>query len=301
MCSVNGTFVMTKVCFHPLAGSGGLQKQSFSPLSEMYSPIQVPEVVTTSYVISNDRGSSSLHANTSDIRSSGVSFFIFSGVLIHNSSAIKKIQLPKSKFPTLPPGSGTLRFKISFHLISVILAGIRSLTLANVHPEGTLVKRKTYNMKLTLIIHWLADRKLKIEWTLVTLVVLGVVLNLFSVKAGEYALLVAMVLLSLFYLISSYFPVEVESMVGTAAMRLAGISSALCVVGLLLTVLRLPGALELLATGTSILALVGIAILYLWLTSKAPASFPLLVRIAVLLGVSTSTVMELWELSKSVI
>lgn len=156
-------------------------------------------------------------------------------------------------------------------------------------------------MKLTLIIHWLADRKWKIEWTLVTLVVLGVVLNLFSVKAGEYALLVAMVLLSLFYLISSYFPVEVESMVGTAAMRLAGISSALCVVGLLLTVLRLPGALELLATGTSILALVGIAILYLWLTSKAPASFPLLVRIAVLVGVSASTVMELWELSKSLI
>jgi hypothetical protein len=147
----------------------------------------------------------------------------------------------------------------------------------------------------------LAERKWKIEWTLAALVVLGVVLNLFSLKAGEYTLLIAMIALSIFYLISSFFPVDVDGAASSAAMRMAGLSSAVCIVGLLLTVMRLPGALELLATGVATLGLVGFAVLYLWLSSKAPSSFPLLVRIAILVGISTSTLLELWELSKSVL
>lgn len=154
-------------------------------------------------------------------------------------------------------------------------------------------------MKRTLQL--LAHHQVRIEITLTVAVLLAALANYTNMQSGEQLLMITMVVLATFYFLGAYLPPTGTSVLSVIVTKIAGFSSAVCVVGLLFTFLHLQGALNMLVVGFIALAIAGLVLLYLWMTSKANDRFSLLVRIALLGGVTLSALLELLEQSRSVL
>lgn len=151
------------------------------------------------------------------------------------------------------------------------------------------------------VLQLLARHQVRIEITLTVAVLLAALANYTNTKSGEQLLMVTMSLLATFYFLGAYFSTKETSLISIIAAKVVGMSSAVCVIGLLFTFLHLEGALNMLLIGFFALAMAGLVLLYLWVTSKANDRFSLLVRIALLGGVTLSTLLEVVEQSRSVL
>ncbi len=134
----------------------------------------------------------------------------------------------------------------------------------------------------------------KIELALIAAILFSAGLNYLGTAGAQSALIVTMVGLAMLYFVSAYFPASGSSLWGIIARKVVGLSSAVVVVGLLFTVLHLPGAHQMLLVGVGTLALSGSLLLYAWLTSQGNY-FALLIRVVILGGIGVSTLMALWK------
>jgi hypothetical protein len=142
-------------------------------------------------------------------------------------------------------------------------------------------------------IQWLSANKFLIELALLALVGISFFLHYRGLSGGAEALMFCMMILSGFYLFSAFFMVQIDSVLVAIMLKVFSVGSSVCIVALLFTILRLPGAREMLLIGTMSIGVSGVIILYNIFTTKASKFFPLLVRMIILGGVSLSTLFAL--------
>ncbi len=151
------------------------------------------------------------------------------------------------------------------------------------------------SMKANFLLELLSKHQLKIELLLVALVLGSALINYMGTTGGPELLMITMSTLASFYFVTTYAQPQDNRQVVTIATKTIGIASAVCVVGLLFTILHLTGATQMLAIGLIALGVAGLLLLYTWLSSKNNFLFSLLIRVAMLGGISLSTLLELMK------
>jgi hypothetical protein len=143
------------------------------------------------------------------------------------------------------------------------------------------------------IIVWFSVRKGSIEILIALLVVTSALLNYFKLAGSQEALMITMSLLSGFYFLSIYFKPEIQGQLGIIAIKVFGIASAVCVVGLLYAILHLVGATEMLLIGVTSLAGALLIGLYQAFIVKESTFIPLIIRSVILIIISGSAFIKL--------
>jgi hypothetical protein len=152
-------------------------------------------------------------------------------------------------------------------------------------------------MKPNFILEFLSRHHLRIELILTALVLAGAVLNYTGTSQGAELLMITMSILATFYFVSAYTPLPGSGLLVIVATKVIGIASSVCVIGLLFTALHLTGSANMLMIGISALSIAGLLLLYTWLTAKNNHHFSLLLRVAILGGISLSTLLEILKQS----
>jgi hypothetical protein len=142
------------------------------------------------------------------------------------------------------------------------------------------------------IMGWLSGNKVVIETMLVAAVVVSVWFN-YSQPGGDPLLMITMVTLAAFYFVSAYFIPDAGELLAIVSTKVLSISSAVCIVGILFTILNLTGALEMLMIGVISLVSAGVLVGYYAVTSWSPNYLVLLVRTVLLGGITIKTFLDL--------
>ncbi|HEX5170434.1 MAG TPA: hypothetical protein VFW11_14755 [Cyclobacteriaceae bacterium] len=137
---------------------------------------------------------------------------------------------------------------------------------------------------------WLSGNKVIIELMLAGLVAISVLANYFT-TGSPTLLMISMFLLAAFYFITAYLVPEVNGVWGVISTKVIAISSAVCVIGLLFTVLKWQGAEQMLLIGTQSMAFAGLILLVNSIRSWNTKYLPLLVRVLILGAISASTLL----------
>lgn len=149
------------------------------------------------------------------------------------------------------------------------------------------------------IIQWLSDQKIKIEITLVLLVILSVLLKISGFSGSDESLMISMTLLAGFYFLSAYFIVEMNTIILVVTLKVFSIASSVCIIGLLFTILKLTGAQQMLLIGVTSLGLAAVGIIYSTAQAWNSKYLPLLIRMVALGIITVNTLLKLLEQSQS--
>jgi len=144
---------------------------------------------------------------------------------------------------------------------------------------------------------WLSKNKLIIELILAGLVIVAVSMKYSGIEGSDMILLISMLLLATFYFFSAYLFPEISSILGIIATKVIAISSSICVIGMLFTILKWHGSENMLLIGASSLFIAGIILLITGIKSWNNKFLPLLARVIVLGSISASTLMSLMKQS----
>lgn len=128
---------------------------------------------------------------------------------------------------------------------------------------------------------WLFDKQVIIEIVLVVLVVFAGIFKFLYVPGADEALMITMLTLAGFYFLTGFIQ-STESKLIQIPSQVFSISSSVCVIGLLFTFLHLPGAKEQLMIGLLSLAVSGVAMIFLILTSRIQKFTHIFIRLVVL-------------------
>lgn len=146
---------------------------------------------------------------------------------------------------------------------------------------------------------WLSNNKVIIEIILAGLVIISVLTNYF-IDDSPMMLMLSMLILATFYFISAYLVPEAGGMMTTVSTKVISISSAVCMMGLMFTILKWQGASEMLLIGTTSIAFAGLILLVNGIKNWNQKYLPLLIRVVVLGSISASTLMTIMKQSGKV-
>lgn len=128
---------------------------------------------------------------------------------------------------------------------------------------------------------WLSDKQVTIEIVLVALVGFSCLLKFLHLPGADEALMITLNSLAAFYFLTGFIH-RSESKLIQISSQVFSISSSVCVIGLLFTFLHLPGAKEQLMIGLLSLAVSGVAMIFLILTSRIQKFTHIFIRLVVL-------------------
>lgn len=143
---------------------------------------------------------------------------------------------------------------------------------------------------------WLRNHEIKIELILAALLAVAFAIKFLGLNGADDILVVIMLALAAFYFVTAFLANQDNSM-GIIGSKLFSISSAVCVVGLLFSFLRLPGAKEQLTIGLLSMSVCTIITIYLAVTGRTQKFVPMLIRTIVLGGLSLNAWFGLNNLS----
>jgi hypothetical protein len=143
------------------------------------------------------------------------------------------------------------------------------------------------------MITWLSSKQVIIEIVLVALAVVAFAFKFLELAGGEEMLMIVLLTLASFYFPVGLFMANAESQAVRIPMQIFSISSAVCVVGILFTFLRLPGAKEQLMIGLIGLAVSALALIFLVVTGRAKNLVHVIIRLIVLGGLCLNAYMGL--------
>jgi hypothetical protein len=132
------------------------------------------------------------------------------------------------------------------------------------------------NPFLTIIVR----HQTKIENVLAFLVIISAVFRILHWPGGAELLMISMSSLAVYYFISTYFPSPLENVYATIAWKIVGITSSICVIGILFSFLHMPGAANMLLIGVCGLFISGMALLIFAMRQWSYKFLPLFIRIA---------------------
>jgi len=132
---------------------------------------------------------------------------------------------------------------------------------------------------------WLSERKLKIELFLTALVAVSLFAYHTQVLESPQMIMMSMTPLAIFYFLCSYLTPDIEGRFGEIAWKVVNISCAVCVIGLMFSILKFEGADQMMLIGTTSLAISGIIIGSYAIFSGLGKLGPLLLRIVIIGGV----------------
>jgi hypothetical protein len=144
------------------------------------------------------------------------------------------------------------------------------------------------NPVITLLIRY----QNRIETVLALLVIVSAVFRIFHLPFRDQLFMISMSSLAVYYFISSYLPSLIENKFATMAWKLTGISSSICIIGMLFFYLRLPGAPNILLIGMSALVIGGAGFLFFALREWSEKFYPLFGRIVFLTVISGGVIMR---------
>lgn len=144
------------------------------------------------------------------------------------------------------------------------------------------------------ISRWVKDREIILEIIFAALVVLAVAMKFSNIQRSEDALMLAMLVLASFYFLTAFIQRQEGNVLLIIVSQVFQIASSVSVIGLLFTIMRLPGAKEQLLIGLASMALSGVIIIFLAVTGRAQKFLPVLIRLIVLGGVSLNVWLGLW-------
>lgn len=149
------------------------------------------------------------------------------------------------------------------------------------------------------ILQWLSSNKVIIEIILVGLVIISV-LTYYFIGDSPMMLMLSMLILATFYFIGAYLVPEAGSMMAIISTKVISISSAVCMMGLMFTILKWQGASEMLLIGTTSIAFAGLILLFNGIKNWNQKYVPLLIRVLVLGSISASTLLTIMKQSGKV-
>lgn len=139
---------------------------------------------------------------------------------------------------------------------------------------------------------WLSERGIIIEIILVALVGFACIFKFLNLPGGDDAMTISMMALAGFYFLQAFI-YRTDSQYIQIPNKIFSIGSAVCVIGLLFTFLQLPGAKEQLMIGLLSLAVSGLVVIFLLVTGRTKNFIPVLIRLAVLGGLSLNAYLGL--------
>ncbi len=143
---------------------------------------------------------------------------------------------------------------------------------------------------------WLSSNKVIIEIILVGLVIISVLTNYF-IDDSPMMLMLSMLILATFYFISANLVPEAGRIMTIISTKVISISSAVCMMGLMFTILKWQGASEMLLIGTTSIIFAGIILLFNGIKNWNQKYVPLLIRVVVLGSISASTLLAIMKQS----
>lgn len=134
--------------------------------------------------------------------------------------------------------------------------------------------------------HWLTERKLKIELLLSALVAGSVWAYFYThLREAPQMVMISMTTLAIFYFLSAYLTPEIQAKFGVIAWKVLSISCAVCVIGLMFSILKYEGAEQMIFIGTTSLTISGIILAGYAITTGLGKLGPLLLRIVIIGGI----------------
>lgn len=144
------------------------------------------------------------------------------------------------------------------------------------------------------ISRWIKDHEIMLEIIFAALVVLAVAMKFSNIERSEDALMLAMPALASFYFLTAFIQKQEGKVLLIIVSQVFQIASSVSVIGLLFTIMRLPGAKEQLLIGLASMALSGVMIIFLAVTGRAQKFLPVLIRLIVVGGLSLNAWLGLW-------
>ncbi|GEM_PF-1206338 len=132
---------------------------------------------------------------------------------------------------------------------------------------------------------WLRNHGIIIELILAALVALAFAMKFLGLTTADDILMITMLALAAFYFVTAFLAGQDSSM-GIISSKVFSIASSVCVIGLLFSFLRLPGAKEQLTIGLLSMGACTIIVIYLAVTGRTQKFVPMLIRTIVLGGLS---------------
>ncbi len=143
---------------------------------------------------------------------------------------------------------------------------------------------------------WLRSHEVIIELILAALLALAFAIRFLGLNEADDILMITMLALAAFYFVTAFLASQNSSM-GIISSKVFSIASSVCVIGLLFSFLRLPGAKEQLTIGLLSMGACAIIIIYLAVTGRTQKFVPMLIRTIVLGGLSLNAWFGLNNLS----
>jgi hypothetical protein len=128
------------------------------------------------------------------------------------------------------------------------------------------------------VLIWLSRNQLRIEGILVTLSIASFFLKYTRVEGGSQALMISMMTLAVFYFLSAYTISDAKEYLIIVAMKVVGIASAVCVIGVTFSLLHLQGSDQMLLIGLTSISAAGLILFFGWLKSRNDSYMPLIAR-----------------------
>lgn len=143
---------------------------------------------------------------------------------------------------------------------------------------------------------WLRSHEVIIELILAALLALAFAIRFLGLNGADDILMITMLALAAFYFVTAFLASQ-DNSIGIISSKVFSIASAVCVIGLLFSFLRLPGAKEQLTIGLLSMGACAIIIIYLAVTGRTQKFVPMLIRTIVLGGLSLNAWFGLSNLS----
>lgn len=131
---------------------------------------------------------------------------------------------------------------------------------------------------------WLSTNGLKVEISLVVLILISVVLKHAGYQDIVSPLMILMFTLAAYYFLSAYMPPTLKGLPGIIAIKVHSISMSICVIGLLYTILHWYGSLNILLIGSVTASIAGLIFLVNWLKTRETNLLPILMRTIIVGG-----------------
>ena len=131
----------------------------------------------------------------------------------------------------------------------------------------------------------LTERKLTIELLLGALTAVSLLASYTHQLGGPEMVMISMTTLAIFYFLSGYLTPDVEAKPGAIASKAFSIACSVCVIGLMFSILKYEGAVQLIVIGTTSLAISGLVLAGYAVSSGLRRLVPLLLRVVIIGGI----------------
>jgi hypothetical protein len=144
------------------------------------------------------------------------------------------------------------------------------------------------------IVNWLSPRRIKIEIILTVVSLMSLFVYALKIEGGAELVMIALSSLSGFYFLSAYLPTEFGAgVLVMISQKLIAFSSAVSVIGLLFSLLKLSGSDEMVLIGFVVMAVGALIFVVSTLKQWDDKLMPLVIRVGVLLTILALVLLKL--------